>query len=414
MNAEQHFTYLIIGGGLAGTTAAETIRQHDTDGSLAIVSDEPYHLYSRVMLSKPSFFLKKVPFDTVWLKKDEWYDEKKVTFIGGRRVTHIDPENKIATLDDQSHVSYEKLLLAVGADARIWSPPGAADKKGIYPLRTLDHCKSILERLDNTEKSMTIGGGIISLEVAELLKESGKEVTMLIREDHYLAHTLDEESAAVIEKAIIEHDISLIKNAVVAEVHGDEYVQSVTLEDGQTIEADMIVTGIGVESDLQWLTDSGVEVRRGIVADEYLQTNHPDIYTAGDIAEFNDLLLEETAQFGSWSNAREQGKAAGLNMVGKHQPFKYVSFYNTQILGNNVAFVGDVRKLDDRIIIERSRPEKNSYVRILIVGKELVGATLINQTDEMRALTDLIQNNVDVSDKHAALADPNVDLASIH
>ncbi len=134
----------IIGGGLAGTTAAETIRQHDSESPCAIISDEPYHLYSRVMLSKPPFFLGKVPFERIWHKKEEWYEQNNITYLGGRQASHIDAKNKIVTLDDGSHIRFDKLLLAIGADARCWETPGcrrrstrrSAPRRGTRPRRS--------------------------------------------------------------------------------------------------------------------------------------------------------------------------------------------------------------------------------------------------------------------------------------
>jgi len=149
------------------------------------------------------------------------------------------------------------------------------------------------------------------------------------------------------------------------------------------------------------------------LANEYLETNVPDIWAAGDAAEFKDIIAEEVVQEGNWVNAHEQGRIAALNMTGAKEPFKFVSFYTTQGSGIMIAFAGDVRPLPDRTIIHRGSPQANSYVRFLVVGKELVGATLINRTQELTTITNLIKNNVDVSGKLEQLADPDFDLKTL-
>lgn len=143
----------------------------------------------------------------------------------------------------------------------------------------------------------------------------------------------------------------------------------------------------------------------------------PDVWAAGDVAEFKDLILDETVQLGNWVNAREQGRIAGLNMIGEKTPFKFVSFYSTQGFGISIAFIGDVRPEPERIIIKRGSPEINSYARIIVLNKgdrrEIEGATLINRTGEMSAIAKLIESNIDVSQKLKELADPNFALKSL-
>ncbi len=423
----ENYKYLIIGGGAAGTSAAETIRQKDPVGEIAIISDEDHPLYSRVMLSKPNFFLGKIPFNQIWMKGKDWYDTNKIIFIGGRTVTALDTEKKIVTLDDSKQISYEKLLISTGVRTRPWNIPGS-DKKGIYSLRTLEDGKAIMEAIKTAKKAVTIGGGFIGFEMADLMKLAGLETTMLLREDYFWQPTLDDKSGKMIEDALSKSGIKIMKNAEVTEVVGGENVEGVMLKDGTKIDCDMIITGIGVvPPNLDWLNVSRAPLgnseppkgtfdtsKAGIIANEYLETNIKDVWTAGDIAEYKDLLLEENIQLGNWVNAREQGRIAGLGMVGERTPFKFVSFYTTQGVGISIAFVGDSRPLPDRQIILRGSPETGSYERILVDTKgELVGATMINRTGEMSTISKLIENNVDITTHTTELSDPNFDLKQL-
>ncbi|MFA6552748.1 MAG: FAD-dependent oxidoreductase [Candidatus Paceibacterota bacterium] len=410
----ERYKYVIVGGGAAGTAAAEAIRGADKESAVAVVNDEPYALYSRVMLSKPNFFLGKIPFDQIYIKGHDWYEKNNITFLGGKKAVDLDPKNKILALSDGSKISYEKLLIATGVDARKWNVKGA-DKKGIHYLRTLDDGKGIMSALKGSKHAVTIGGGFISFEMADLLKLAGLETTMVLRESYFWEPILDEASGMMIENALTKAGIKIIKKAEVAEVLGGENVEAVVLNDGSKISCEMIMCGIGVVNPIDWLKKDGVSTNRGILTNEFLETNLPDVYAAGDIAEYKDLLLEENVQMGNWVNAREQGRIAGLNMMGgDKKSFKFVSFYTTQGVGITIAFVGDVNPGTDRIIVKRGSPEINSYGRIIIDSKgELVGATLINRTSELTTLAKLIEGNINVSEKFKELGDVSFDLKKL-
>lgn len=250
--------------------------------------------------------------------------------------------------------------------------------------------------------------------MADLMHLAGLETTMILREDYFWQPTLDEKSGMMIENALTKAEVKIIKNNEVVEVLGDEKVTGVILKDGTKIDCDIIITGIGVvPPPLDFLQKAGVQTKNSILANEYLETNIPDIWTAGDIAEYKDLLLEENIQLGNWVNAHEQGKVAGLNMVGKKTPFKFISFYTTSGVGVNIAFVGDSRPFPDRQIIERGSPEINSYARLLIIGHELVGATMINRAGDMSVISKLIENNVDILNHISQLGDPNFSLKDL-
>ncbi|OGC38319.1 hypothetical protein A2155_00245 [candidate division WWE3 bacterium RBG_16_52_45] len=404
--------YLIVGGGVAGTTAAETLRASDKEGSIAIVSDEPYRFYSRIMLSKPNFFLEKIPFDQIWLKDEVWYRQNQVSLLLGKKAIKLDPQSKVVSLNDGSAWHYEKLLLAVGACARRWSVPGS-EKRGILSLRTLDDAKEVISRVKNIKQAVLIGSGFISFEMADMLTLAGVKVTLVILESYYWEPVLDETSGRMIEKVLTEHGVKILHRSEVAQIEGEETVTGVLLKDGTRLPCQLIVAGIGVECPLDWIKEAGVIVNRGILADEYLQTNFADIYTAGDCAEFYDLVLGERVILGNWVNAQFHGRTAAANMAGGHQPSKMVSFYTTQGMGLAIAFVGNARVTPDREAITRGTPEAGSYGRLILHKGKLVGATLLNLTREMGALAKIIEGGADLSAKKSLLSDIRTDLTMI-
>lgn len=408
----QEVKYLVIGGGIAGTTAAETIRAKDSRGSIAIVSDEPHRLYSRILLSKPNFFLERIPFEQIWLKREEWYRENKIELLAGRKAIRLEPQKRIVELDDGQKLTYEKLLLAIGGCARQWGITGS-EKEGVFYLRTLDDAKNIIAAVKKAGRAVCIGGGFVSFEMCEMLKLASLDVTLILRESHYWEPLLDETSGKLIEEAMQKGGVKILRNAEVKEVLGKEKVEGAILKDGTRLSCDMIIVGIGVFCPFDWLKPSGLDVNRGIIANEYLETNLQDVWTAGDAAEFMDLTLGERVQLGNWVNAQMQGKIAGLNMAGGHEPFRMVSFYTAQGFGITIAFAGDVRVMPDRLIINRGSREPGSYGRIITKGGEIIGATLINRTKELGVISKLIEKDTKISGREKELGDNDFDLNTL-
>lgn len=408
----KEITYLIIGGGVAGTTAANTLRKEDPVSTIAIISDEPYRLYSRLMISKPNYVLGKISPDSLWLKKENWYQEQNIEFMLSRRVMTLDPTQSIVTLDDGSQIKYQKLLLAVGGKARHWGIPGS-DKKGITYLRTLDDAKKVYEEMKTAKKAISIGSGFISFEICETLKMAGIDVTLVMREPYYWYPLFDEETGKIIEDAMIKGGINIIRNAEVADIKGGEKLTGVTLKDGQSVDCDLAVVGIGLDFGLEWLKLAGVAIGRGILANEYLETNIQNIFTAGDIAEFKDIILGEQIQLGNWVNAQNQGRVSALNMIGKKQPFRMVSFYTAQAFGITISFVGDACQKPDRQAIIRKKQGNGAITRIMIKDGEIIGAMLINSSSDLSVISKLIEKDIKVSDKLAELADPTFNLSTL-
>jgi NAD(P)H-nitrite reductase large subunit len=403
--------HLIIGGGVAGTTCAETLRQLDATCSVVIVSDEPYRLYSRIMLSKPNFFLEKIPFDNVWLKTEAWYKEKNIELILGKTATRLDFAKKEVTLNDGTVIGYKKLLLAIGGVVREWNVP--VPKNGVHYLRTLDHAKGVIANVKTAKQAISVGGGFISFEMCEMMRMAGLDVTLVLRESHYWEPLLDEASGRIIERALEKGGVHILRNAEVAQVLGTDAVEGVILKDGSKLPCQMIIAGIGLVCPTDWIRDAGVAVGRGIIANEYLETNIPDVWAAGDAAEFHDVILGEQIQLGNWVNAQMHGRTAAMNMMGKHAEYKLVSFYTTQGFGIGIAFVGDVRPAADRTIITRGSAESGAYGRILIKDGEIIGATLINRTNELGLLAKLIEKDVKVTGRESDLGNPAFDLKTL-
>ncbi|MFA6603267.1 MAG: FAD-dependent oxidoreductase [Patescibacteria group bacterium] len=405
--------YLIIGGGVAGTTAADTIRKQDATGAITIVSDEPYRFYSRIMISKLHYFLGKVPADQIWLKKEEWYRDNRVNLIAGRTAAKLDTAAKTVILDDGTMLGYDKLLLAIGIRARRWTVPGS-DKQGIHYVRTLDDFKGITADVKTARQAVVIGGGAIGFEVCELFQASGLDTTLVIREPHYWDPVLDAGSGQMIEKALEKAGVKIVRGKYVTEAYGGERVEGVILESGEKLPCQIVSVGIGGVCPLDFAKAAGLATNRGLVANEYLETSAPDIWAAGDCAEYQDLIFGERTQFGSWSNAQSQGRTVGANMSGRHEPYRLVTFYAVSGLGLSIAFIGSVAPPGaGRDVVPRGSPEANSYARLLLKDNRIVGATLMNRTADIGPISKLIEKQTDVAGRYSELADTNFDLKSL-
>ena len=408
----QQFKYLIIGGGIAGTTAAETLRKDDAAATIAIVSDEPYPLYSRVLLSKPGFVRGEQSEESVWIKTQEWYDSNHISLFKGIAATALDSQEKKVSLSNNEELHYEKLLLATGAHSRKWTIPGS-DKHGVFYMRTLDDAKSIVEAVKTSNHAVLIGSGFVSFELADILKSLNIKTTLVMREKYFGEPLLCEEEGKMIEKRLEEQGITIIRDTETTEVLGDANVTGLTLKDGTKLDCDIVLCMIGIVYPNDWLKTSGVALGRGILANEYLESNVPDVYVAGDSAEFNDVIQEETVIYGNWMNSRAQGETAAKNMLGQKVRFELVSFQSSHGFGDTIGFVGDVRNLPGRTSVLRRRPEENTSCRLLLSGGRIAGAVVINKTQEMGTITKLIKGKIDVSSKKEGLSNPDLDLKTL-
>jgi NAD(P)H-nitrite reductase large subunit len=415
----QTYTYVILGGGIAGTTAAETIRKTDKTGSIAIISDEPHVCYSRVLLSKPGWVLGQQPFDNVWLKNDAWYETNNIHLFKGLTATALNTDQCIVTLSDGDALSYKKLLIATGAHSRPWNVPGT-DKKGIYHLRTVDDAMAINEIAQGTPKHVVmIGSSCVSFEIIEILHSRGHKVTEVMREKYFFEPQLAFEAVEPIERTLMEKGVEVIREVEIAEVLGKERVEGIRLKDGREIPCDIILPFIGVEIPVAWLKPAGIATHKGIYSNEYLETNVPNVWTAGDTAENWDIALGETVIMGNWMSARLQGEVAGKNMTApdanSRTPFEQISFHTSHGFGYQIGWTGDVRpNAPERTLVHVPvENEVEDHCRIVVWHGRIIGGTTVNRPDLMTALTKLVKNKTPVDDKLEGLANGTVSLKDL-
>lgn len=405
---KQKYDYLIIGGGIAGVTAAEIIREHDTNGSIAVISEEPRVLYSRVLL--PAYLKKKITRDRLFLRTADNFIEKRIDLLLGQTITAVDSAHHEAICGSGDRMGYGKLLLACGGDVRPWG-----DKEiqpWIYRLQTLDDADRLFVALPSLKNPLVVGSSFISLEFLEIFVAQGIVPALMARAKHFFGDVLDEEGGQLLQENFEQHGIR---------AHFGEEVEDVVVRDGSLDvitkksglqRADALAVGIGLERAISFLEGSGIAIgAHGIRTNEFLETSQLDVYAAGDAAEFYDIIFHTHRAQGTWTNSFLQGKHAGLVMTGMRQPFRHVSAYSLTNLGFQITIVGDCG--DRRETIVRSDFAKKQYERFFLRDDALVGAVLINRFADKAPLVRLIETAIPISTFRASLRDLSFDLGDI-
>jgi NADPH-dependent 2,4-dienoyl-CoA reductase/sulfur reductase-like enzyme len=372
---------LIIGGGVAGTTAAETYRAGGGQGEVLIVSDEPHRLYSRVLL--PHAVKGTISPEKVFLRTEAFYGEKAIELLAGKSVLHVDAKRRTAHLDDGSDVSFKKLVIAVGGRPRHWDVEGAG-LPGVMRLQTFDDARLVAEGLAEGSTLVIVGSGFIALEFAAIAAKKNAKAVLLNRGPHYWSSMFGKAIATAVESAVAALGVQVRHGVKVTRVVGSAAVEGVLTSTGEMVPATKVGLGIGVEAPIDPFGDMKGE--HGIKADAHLEAIHEDVWAAGDCAEFEDPLLGGLRHVvGNWTNAVAQGRHVGKALLGERKPYATLTQYTTNVVpGANLIFLGECRNLRgsaaETVVIEEGR--KIAEYRTL--EGRTIGAILLN-APELRA-----------------------------
>lgn len=407
-----HYHYLIIGGGIAGITAAETIRQKDARGSIAVISDEPHVLYSRVLL--PSYIRKKIPREKVFLRTLADFESKDITLFLGERVLKIDSARKEVFLASGRTIFFEKLCIASGGAPEPWDVAGADGKKGVFRLQTIDDADAILAALSDMRKAVVVGGGFIALEFLEFFFTHRIPVTLLCRNKNFFGAMLDSDGIELIHGNFEKHGIGFMFGDETASVSGVDLVEGIVTKQNIKLSANVIGLGIGLNRRMEFLDGSGIEKgEQGIKTNEYLETSAADIWAAGDIAEFYDSVTGSQHVHGTWTNAFLQGEIAGLAMAGERRAFRKTPSYSLANLGLHITFLGETKPSDSVETVSRLNPSLNMYERFFLKENRIIGAILINMFSDKAILAKFIEDRVSVAPFKEKLSQIDFDLRSV-
>jgi NAD(P)H-nitrite reductase large subunit len=381
--------YLIIGNGASGTYAAETIRKTDTEGDITLLTNEPYPLYNRVAL--PPFLRDEAKREKVFLRTPEQHEQKGIKLLVNTLITALDVEGRVATAADGQTFAYDRLLIATGGRPNPLPAPGATpDVKGIYNFQYWDDAAAIRERISTARQAVAVGGSYIAYELAEAYRHHGLQVTWLIRGPRFLRRVLDEDGGALVDDIARSAGVDIHYGAEVGEVHSkDGQVCGITTSTGEHIQCDMIGVGLGVKMNVDFLKDTPITVRGGILTNEYLETNVQDVFAAGDVAEFFDVSIGLHNQMGTWNNSVSHGRISGANMLGERKFYNDVPMYSTGLFDSRIRVMGlTPENVPDLESWEHLDAANRNYQRLFFKDGRLVGGCLIG---DIRMQTRIIQ-----------------------
>lgn len=379
--------YVIIGNGIAGLSAAEEIRKNDNLGRIIVISGEEYLTYNRVKLSH---FISKEDYTLkdLLVHDENWYKDRKIEVLLNKKVTDIDTSTKEIITDNKDILKYDRLLIANGSSPFI-PPITGVDKKGVFVLRTINDLKEIRKYAKNLSTVSVIGGGLLGLEAAWALNKLGKKVNIIEFSPYLLPRQLDEELGKYLQKQLEEEGLDFYFNAAAEELQGDRCLNSIKFKDGRVVESELVLISTGVRPNIKIAEGTDIKVERGIVVDKYMKTNIEDVYAAGDIAQFDSMVL------GLWSAATDQGKVAGANIVGNGKEYKMPKPATTLLIGSTKMFsVGNVNDAKEELKIQKD----DYFHKLFLDNGRLVGGVLIGDIRKMIALKKAVNENRDISE----------------
>ena len=429
--------YVIVGSGVAGIAAIEAIRSvhpspgrgEDGDGvEIVMIGDDPHGFYSRPGLA---YYLTGELHDkALFPRAAEEYKRMNFRFLRGR-VMSIQRDTHSLQLDNNSNLSYDKLLIAVGAQALPLEVPGA-DLDGVLKLDHLEDAKHLLKHARRGKTAIVVGGGITALELTEGLRARGMKIHYLLRGDRYWSNVLDEQESKIIEARLLEEGVTLHHHAELIEVTGKNgQVNGVRLLNGQTLRCDLVAYAIGIRPRVELAKQAGLAIDRGVLVNEYLQTNDPDIYAAGDVAQAYDPISGRSILDSLWNPAREQGTIAGMNMAGKQTAYiKSPPLNVTRLAGLTTTIIGAVGRGRDDDLVGIARGDSETWrqlpdatiaqsgfevnrVRLMVGEKTLLGAIVMGDQNLSFPLEKIISNNMDISTIRDQLLTPNAKVADV-
>jgi nitrite reductase (NADH) large subunit len=380
-----HSNFIIIGNGIAGLSAAETIRANDKTSRILIVSLEKYLTYFRIKLCE----LIGKEIKNIYMHSEKWYKEKNIELKLNCTVRQILDKKNIIVLDNGEEISYDKLIIATGSSSNI-PPIKGVDLRNVFSIRCIDDIKNINNVVKHARTAAVIGGGLLGLEAAYNLNKANIHTTLIERNDRILHRQLDQNGSFIYEQRIKDLGIDVIKNEIVSEIEGTNKVHSIITKSNKILQTDLIVIAAGINPNTNFLQGCNIDYEKYITVNEYMETSVDNIYAAGDVASFQGKNLS------LWTVSLEQGKIAGHNSsVKKNQHKEYMQKlppYFLNSMNTKLYSLGDINDTDDTITFED--PSEFIYHKLFFKNNIIVGAILIGKTKNALKINTGIKNKL--------------------
>jgi NAD(P)H-nitrite reductase large subunit len=403
-------SHVIIGDGIAGSSAAETVREADPDADVTVITDEGEALYNRILIKE--FAKGKLPEAPISIHDPDWYAERDIDLQLNTHVTGVDTDAHEVHTHSGDVYEYDKLLVATGGTPT-QLPVENSDADGIHHFWTFEDARAIKRNAEQSEKGVVVGAGLLGIDLAAISGAQGLEANYLMRGECWWRYALSPEGAEIIHDALRDIGVTPVFDSGVDHFETDDegHVTAAVDPNGERFEANFVGAAIGLDFNTEFLRGTDLELDDGIVTDEHMRTNVEDVYAAGDITQFHDVILGERAQNGAWGSAKEQGSVAGANMVADWgepaETFEWVSSYSITHFDFPFLSFGHPTLGDDDV--ERKYDDE-TWRRVALKDGRVIGGVLIGDLAPQSKLKQLAREGVDVSDQKELLLEETIDI----
>ena len=380
--------YIIIGNGVAGSTAAFHIRKHDSDGEIIILTNEATPFYSRIRLIE--YLAGEADADEIIIHKKDWYEKNNIRLLVNTPAVEIDKEQREVVTSEGRRFGFDKLLLATGGFSFV-PPITGSDKEGVFTLRTIRDADRIISYSKGMKKALIIGGGVLGLEAGNALRKRGFDIAVAEYFPRLLPRQMDPEGAEILRTQLESMGFVFYLGARSKEIIGDDRARGLILEDGTRIDADLIIISAGIRPYAELGSKLGLALNKGLVVNDMMETDIKDIYAAGDLIEHRGVF------YGIWPASEKQGEIAGINMSGGNALYEGTTMSNVlKIVGIDLAAAGDIDADGKYESVIRKDAEKYIYKKLVIKDNILSGAILFGDISGYRRVLKAIENKEDI------------------
>jgi NAD(P)H-nitrite reductase large subunit len=400
-------SFVILGDGIAGSSAAETLREEAPDADITVVTDEGEALYNRILIKE--FAKGKLPEAPISIHEPEWYEERDIELSLNTHVTSVDTDAHEVHTYDSGVLEYDKLLVATGGTPK-QLPVANGEADGIHHFWTFQDARSIKSHAESCDTGTVVGAGLLGIDLAAICAAQGLDAHYLMR-GYWWRYALSREGADIIHDALDERNVTPVFDSGVDRFEVDDggHVEATIDPAGNRYDSDFVGVAIGLDFNTELLQNTPVGTDDGVVVDEYMQTNVEDLYAAGDITTFHDVILGEQAQNGSWGSAKEQGATAAKNMAADDEveQFRWVSSYSITHFDFPFLSFGHPERAEE--YLERKYGDQD-WRRLALKDGKIIGGVLIGNLAPQTKYKQLIREEREVADQAEVLLEHEVDL----
>jgi 3-phenylpropionate/trans-cinnamate dioxygenase ferredoxin reductase component len=398
--------FVIVGAGLAGAKAAETLRQEGFDGRLILIGDEPERPYERPPLSK-DYLRGEVP-EKPYVHPESFYVDNDIELLTSTRVTGIEIGPRELLLEGDRRLGYDRLLLTTGAVPRRLDVPGSK-LDGIHYLRTVADSQRIGERIERGQRLVVVGSGWIGAEIAASARQKGCEVTMIEMGSLPLERVLGPEMGQAYLDLHRGHGVEFLPETTVERFEGEGSVQRVVTRDGAVLETEFVVIGVGVAPRTGLVETAGLEINNGVLVNEHLESSVPGVFAAGDVANAHHPFYGRHLRVEHWANALNQGPVAARAMLGKPASYDEIPYFFSDQYETGMEYSGYATEWDE--VVFRGDVSAHEFVAFWLQDERLVAGLNMNVWDVSDPIRELIRSRRRLDRRE--LADPAISLAQL-